>query len=126
MLEGNTKLEREVETLQKEVQMKSKNQELLQRQIQSMTEDNNRLSSMYEMVCKVKKTEDAEPVTKGKFEHSFNVHERIRDTELKDNATKGGWKPCGDNATIQFNPDNTLRYRDQTPVSGNASTLKRL
>lgn len=66
---------------------------------------------MYEMVCKVKKTEDHIP-TKGGFEHSFTKHEKIREDELKANAVKGGWKAVGESATVGFNPDNTLRYRD--------------
>ena len=49
-----------------------------------MTEDNNRLSGMYEMMCKVKKAEAPESssqVTKGNFEYSFSKHEKIRDEE---------------------------------------------
>jgi hypothetical protein len=109
--------------------MKDKNQELLHRQIQSMTEDNTRLSTMYEMMCKVKKPEEeTSHVTKGKgnFEVSFTKHERIRDEELSNNAIKGGWKPTSEGSTVHFNPDNTLRYRDPKPVSTNAATLKRL
>lgn len=93
--------------------MKEKNQELLHRQIRSMTEDNTRLSSMYEMMCKVKKPEEVPTKpTKGNFEVSFTKHERIRDEETRNKAEKDGWKPTSDGQTVSFNPDNTLRYRD--------------
>jgi hypothetical protein len=92
-----------------------------------MTEDNNRLSSMYEMMCKVKKPEEVTPhVTKGNFDVSFTKHDRIKEEELRNNAAKGGWKPTSNGSTVHFNPDNTLRYRDPKPVSTNATTLKRL
>ena len=94
-----------------------------------MTEDNDRLSKMYEMMVKVKKpAEELQPssMTKGNFEYSFSKHERIREEEMAAKANQKGWKNCSDGATVSFNADNTLRYKDQKNILTNATTLKRL